>query len=464
MIPVDGAADDAWVPGCFKVIEQFLAQSGLGFGEEKRTREVVHLMGVCFEVVELFGRAHPEREFCQASNTVLVTIFHHEGFGGGTVDFTIGNGPGTNRWIGRTGGPAGWFKVMDVKMVGSSDRAAGIAFTTFAAAIVAFHGNEGSFVIFRRLVFKDREKTFCCHHAWWFETGCFEKGGGEVAEIEQGVAGAAGLGDSFGPANGERNAGSVVVEGGFGAGERHAVVAGDDDNGVVELTGFFQQRDGAGYLGIEVFDFDEVVEEVVSDDVVVGKNGWDDDFRGIFAGSFSSAGLEATMGFRGAEPEAEGFFFWRLRKEGGEIAGVVGVAHLFEGRLEALLLVGWSGRVFRAPSGFEATGAPSLASVADRVTGFSKEVGVGGELGWKSAVDVASLLEPPDRLTGEDGGAGGTTSGGVAEGMGEAEALFYDAIKGGSFDDGIAIGSGVGIALIVGDAEENVRPVDGREL
>ena len=213
-----------------------------------------------------------------------------------------------------------------------------------------------------------------------------------------------------------------------------------------------------------MFDFDEVVEEVVSDDVVVGEYGRDDDSGGIFTGSFAGTRFEATMGFRGAEPEAEGFLFWRLRKEGGKIAGVVGVTHLFEGRLETLLLEGWSGRVFSAPSGFEATGAPSLASVADRVTGFFKEVGVGGELGWEGAVDVAGFFESPDRLTGEDCGAGGTTSGGVTESVGEAEALFCDAIKGGSFNDRIAIGSGVGVALVVRDAEEDIGPAVGRKL
>ena len=207
-----------------------------------------------------------------------------------------------------------------------------------------------------------------------------------------------------------------------------------------------------------MFDFNEVIEEVVTDDIVVGEDGGNDDSGGIFAGSFSGTRFEATVGFRGAEPEAEGFLFWGLRKEGGEITGVVGVAHLFEGWLEALLLEGWSGRVFSAPSGFEATGAPSLASVADRVTGFFKEVGVGGELGWEGAVDVAGFFESPDRLTGEDGGAGGATSGGVAEGMGEAEALFCDAIKSGSFNDRIAIGSGVGVALVVRDAEKNIGP------
>ena len=32
VIPVDGAADDARVPGCFKVIEESVSQGGLGFG------------------------------------------------------------------------------------------------------------------------------------------------------------------------------------------------------------------------------------------------------------------------------------------------------------------------------------------------------------------------------------------------------------------------------------------------
>ena len=205
-----------------------------------------------------------------------------------------------------------------------------------------------------------------------------------------------------------------------------------------------------------MFDFDEVVEEVVSDDVVVGEYGRDDDSGGIFTGSFSGTRFEATMGFRGAEPEAEGFLCWGLRKEGGEIAGVVGVTHLFEGRLEALLLEGWSSRIFSTPSGFEATGAPSLASVADRVTGFSKEVGVGGKFGRKGAMNVTSFFEPPDRLASENGRAGGPACWSIAEGMGETKALICDTIKCGSFNDGIAICSGVSVALIVGNAEKNI--------
>ena len=141
-------------------------------------------MGICFEIVEFFGGTHPEGEFCQAGDTVLVTVLHHEGFSGGTVDLAIGDGAGTDRWVGRAGGPPGGFEVVDVEVVGSPDRAARIAFATFAAPIVALHGNEGGVVIFRSLVFEDGEKTLCVHHARWFETGCFKKGGGEVAEIE----------------------------------------------------------------------------------------------------------------------------------------------------------------------------------------------------------------------------------------------------------------------------------------
>ncbi len=169
-----------------------------------------------------------------------------------------------------------------------------------------------------------------------------------------------------------------------------------------------------------MFDFDEVVEEVVTDDIVVGEDGGDDDSGGIFTGSFSGTRFEATVGFGGAEPEAEGFLFWRLRKEVREVACVVGITHLFERWLEPLLLKGWSGRVFSAPSRFEAAGAPSFTSVADRVTGFLKEIGVGGKFGRKGAMNVTSFFEPPDRLASEDGGAGGAACGGIAEGMGEA--------------------------------------------
>ena len=208
-----------------------------------------------------------------------------------------------------------------------------------------------------------------------------------------------------------------------------------------------------------MFDFDEVVEEVVSDDVAVRKDGRDDDSGGIFAGSFSGTRFEATVGLGGAEPEAEGFLFWRLRKEVREVACVVGITHLFERWLEPLLLKGWSGRVFSAPSRFEATWAPPLASVADQVAGFLKEIGVGGKFGGEGAVDVTSFFEPPDRLASENGRAGGPACWSIAECMGETKALICDTIKCRSFDDGVAIGSGVGVALVVGDAEKNIGPI-----
>jgi hypothetical protein len=216
-------------------------------------------------------------------------------------------------------------------------------------------------------------------------------------------------------------------------------------------------------LGIKVFDFDEVVEEVVSDDVVVREDGGDDDSGGIFTSSFSGARFEATVGFGGTEPEAEGLFFWRLRKEVRKVARVVGITHLFERWLEPLSLEGWSGRVFSTPSGFEATGAPTFTSVAERVTGFLKEIRVGGKFGGKSAVNVTGFFEPPDRLASEDGRAGGTACGGIAECMGETKALICDTIKCRSFDDGVAIGSGVGVALIVRDTEKNIGPAVGKK-
>ena len=81
---------------------------------------------------------------------------------------------------------------------------------------------------------------------------------------------------------------------------------------------------------------------------------------------------------------------------------------------------GWSGGVFRAPPGSEASGAPSLSGVADGVAGFLKEVGVGGKFCRKGAMNITSFFEPPDRLASKNGGAGGPACWSIAECMGEA--------------------------------------------
>ena len=89
------------------------------------------------------------------------------------------------------------------------------------------------------MVFKDREETRCSHHAWRFESCGLEEGRGKFAKVDEVTDDAAGLRDSSRPADGEGDPGTVIVEASFGTGERHPVVAGDDDDGVVELTGFF---------------------------------------------------------------------------------------------------------------------------------------------------------------------------------------------------------------------------------
>ena len=68
--------------------------------------------------------------------------------------------------------------------------------------------------------------------------------------------------------------------------------------------------------------------------------------EGFLPVRFPAPDSKPRWGSEGTEPEAKGFVFWGLREEGCKVAGVVGVAHLFEWRLEALLLEGWSGRGF----------------------------------------------------------------------------------------------------------------------
>ena len=102
----------------------------------------------------------------------------------------------------------------------------------------------------------------------------FEESRREIEVAHEVVDDAAG-GDAAGPAHREGLAHAVIAEGNLRAGKRHAVVAGDHDEGVVEFAEGFERRDYFGELRVEAVDLAGRVEQVAADFGGVGPVGRD---------------------------------------------------------------------------------------------------------------------------------------------------------------------------------------------
>ena len=198
---------------------------------------------------------------------------------------------------------------------------------------------------------------------------------------------------------------TCIVETGLGAGERHAVVAGDHHDGVVELAILFQGLDRAGNRLVEMLDLHEVIEKVAPDDRVVGEDRRNDHLGGVLSHPSPRAFLVAAMGFVRPQPEAKGLALRNLSEEVIKIPRIVLVGHAFEGRLQRSAVEAHTSRVDRSTSRLESPGTPPLAGISDGVTRIPKQLRIGRELGRQGAVDIAGFFQPPDMLPGQDGAA-----------------------------------------------------------
>ena len=266
------------------------------------------------------------------------------------------------------------------------------------------------------------------------------------------------VGNSAWPTNCQGNPRAGIVEAGFRPRKGHAVIACHDHDGVVELPGFFKRRDGLLDHGIEVLDLDEVVENVTAHDVVVREDWWDDDFVRILSSSLSGTKFIAAVRFGRPKPETEGTALWRILEKVGKIARVVRVAHRLERRLHLPGLIFDSGRILVAPARLKAPRTPAFARISHVVTRLLQHLRVGGELCRQGAVDVSRFFEPPDGLARQDGAARRSTGRRIAEGMNKTQPFASNPVESGGLHDGIPVRPGVGVALVVGNAEEDIGP------
>ena len=344
VVPGSILAEGARVPGLSQVFLQAGAEFFPGLGVFGIPGHVNQLAGILAHIVELLGGPLCEGQVVKALEAGLVLIVHEQLLGGRRVHLAKGDVACADPAIGVASRPAAWLVIPDVEVFVGADGAAGIALTSLAASIVAFHGDEGGGKICEEpelctsLVAEgghqvaDEMEIFgvLLHLFGDLQAGSLEEGGRKGAEVDHATVPPSRVLDSPGPANGQRHAGSSIVEAGLGSGKGHAVVAGNHHDGVVELASFLQGGDRAAYHRVEVFDLHEVIKQIVSDDGMVGKDRGHGDLVRVFSGSFSRAPFETAMGLVGSQPEAEGLVFVDLGEEILKVCRVVLVGHVLK--------------------------------------------------------------------------------------------------------------------------------------
>ena len=290
------------------------------------------------------------------------------------------------------------------------------------------------------------------------EPGDFGKRGREVDETDVVVGDAAATRNAGGPHGGERDVVGILIRAAFAAGKGHAVIGGDDDEGVGEQAAFFECGQHAAEVGVEVFDLVGVIEEVVAGGLVVGQEGRYAVDVGEFLAALGDAGAElvAAVRFDGAIPEGPRFVGRGGGEEVVEVAGVIRISDTGGGRLGFALVESFPGHGARLAGGvFRDTGAPALSGVADGPAVFGEGFAPAFELGWEITEVVGGFLELPRVAAGENGGARGGALGVGRVGVFKKNAVAGHAVEMGSAHPLRAVGTGVD-APVIGDGEEDV--------
>lgn len=126
-------------------------------------------------------------------------------------------------------------------------------------------------------------------------------------------------------------------------------------------------------------------------------------------------------------------------------------------RLQRKLVEGRPHRRDRAAGHPPVAGPPTLARVSEDVAGFGQDLGIGFEAGRPDGVVHRGFAEPVEVLAGEQAAAGGSARGRRDEGVPKQHAFPGDAIEAGRRDKIGAVGPRVGVGLVVGDTDEDVR-------
>ena len=125
------------------------------------------------------------------------------------------------------------------------------------------------------------------------------------------------------PGDGQRQARAIVIEVGLGAREGHAVVGGNDDEGVVQLARLLQEGQYLADLAVKPFDGVVVVEQVAAYSLRIGQERRYLHFAQFFAGSQPHAFRQRPVRLGSAQKEEEGLLLILLVVKFHKISGVM---------------------------------------------------------------------------------------------------------------------------------------------
>src|SRR5688500_14741318 len=148
------------------------------------------------------------------------------------------------------------------------------------------------------------ENAAGAHRAGRCHTASFQKRGREIAQADERIAHEPSL-RAARPSHRKRHARTAVVHVRFRSWKRHAVVCGDYDERVVELSQRSQPFENVAELAIEALNFEKVVRQITAHLGCIGQERGDANRCEVDAGRRTRSFFVRAMRILTAEPEHE---------------------------------------------------------------------------------------------------------------------------------------------------------------
>ncbi len=236
--------------------------------------QVLHTVRVQAQVIQFLGWPFAEAEVPVPFLAGLGAALQHLRFGGTAVGVEVAG-------LGVAHGPAVGGVVVQVQVLALDDAPDGVACVVGPPHVVPLLADQqvvaGRVHLPALFRIKDVGQAPPCNRLQArllrVYPGQLQVGGRKVDEAHQVLHPSPRLHDAVFPHDGQRHVAGHFVLAALGPGERHAVVGGDDHDGVVQLPRLLQQLQHLAQMTVEVLDLEGVVEHVGAHGVVRGPVG-----------------------------------------------------------------------------------------------------------------------------------------------------------------------------------------------